>query len=61
LIFNVLSHKYGCSIRTIQKHLDKVKVKDYEKLSREIIVILDTTYRRRGGFGVMLFEDSITG
>lgn len=59
--YSQLSHNYGCSIRTIQRHLDTVKVKDYEKLIREVIVLMDTTYWRRGGFGVMLFKDSKTG
>lgn len=59
--YSQLSEKYRCSIRTIQRHLDKIKEKEFEKQSREVLVLMDTTYWRRGRFGLMLFKDSITG
>lgn len=59
--YSQLSQKYRCSIRTIQRHLDKIKDKEYKKQSREVVVLMDTTYWRRGSFGLMLFKDSKTG
>lgn len=54
-----LSKKYNCSIKTIQRKLDKVAVSPIEKRARKIIVLMDTTYWGRD-FGVMLFKDSVT-
>ena len=59
--YSQLSQKYRCSIRTIQRYLDKIKDKEYKKQSREVVVLMDTTYWRRGSFGLMLFKDSKTG
>jgi hypothetical protein len=54
-----LSQKYGCSVKTIQRRIDKVKVENESKVPREIVLLLDTTYWGRN-FGVMLFKDSLT-
>lgn len=52
-----LALKYGCSIKTIQRRIDKAKVNVTEKSPREVIVLMDTTYFGRS-FGVMLFRDA---
>ena len=54
-----LANRYKCSVKTIQRKLDKIKITQQEKLPREVIVLMDTTYWGRN-FGVMLFKDSIT-
>ena len=54
-----LSQKYSCTIKTIQRRLDKVKIECKSKESRKVIVLMDTTYWRRN-FGLMLFKDSLT-
>lgn len=56
-----LSVKYKCSVKTIQRRLDKFSIEKPTKQPRKIIVLMDTTYWRRGSFGVMLFKDSMTG
>lgn len=54
-----LSIKYGCSIKTIQRRIDKHSVILEKPISRKVIVLMDTTYWGRK-FGVMLFKDNIT-
>jgi len=54
-----LSKKYNCSVRTIQRKIDKVGIQKNHKEPRKIIVLMDTTYWGRN-FGAMLFKDSIT-
>lgn len=54
-----LAGKYQCSIKTIQRRIDAVKVEIKSKEPRKIVVLMDTTYWGRG-FGVMLFKDSLT-
>lgn len=54
-----LANKYNCSIRTIQRRLDKIKVSQTFKNPREVVVLMDTTYWGRG-FGVMLFKDALS-
>lgn len=54
-----LSEKYNCSIRTIQRRLDSVKINKNAKEPRQVIVLMDTTYFGRN-FGVMLFKDTLT-
>ena len=51
--------KYGCSIKTIQRRLDKSKVKVSSRAPKEVVVLMDTTYWGRN-FGVMLFKDALT-
>lgn len=55
-----LADKYGCSIRTIQRKLDKHQVEKQEPQSCQVIILTDTTYWGRG-FGVMLFKDALSG
>ncbi|MBK6609444.1 MAG: hypothetical protein IPG29_00590 [Sphingobacteriales bacterium] len=54
-----LAHKYNCSVKTIQRRLDKVKIVPTEKTGSAVVVLMDTTYWGRG-FGVMLFKDAYT-
>lgn len=57
--YSQLAKKYQCSIKTIQRKIDKVVVQSTEKQPRKVIVLMDTTYWGRG-FGVMLFKDALT-
>lgn len=57
--YSQLSQKYKCSIRTIQRRIDKVKISKPSKEPRKVIVLMDTTYWGRN-FGVMLFKDALT-
>lgn len=55
-----LAQKNDCSLRTIQRHLDKVKpikLSEYESVAN---ILMDTTYFGRV-FGVMVFKDSLSG
>lgn len=54
-----LSQKHGCSLKTIQRKIDKYIVGFENQEPRDIIVLMDTTYWGRK-FGVMLFKDGIT-
>lgn len=54
-----LSQKYNCSIKTIQRSIDKHSVSIPKPLPRTVIILMDTTYWGRN-FGVMLFKDAIT-
>lgn len=54
-----LSIKYACSIKTIQRRIDKHIVNFEKPQFRKVIVLMDTTYWRRN-FGVMLFKDNFT-
>ena len=54
-----LSIKYNCSIKTIQRRIDKHIIVFEKQNPREVIVLMDTTYWGRK-FGVMLFKDNIT-
>jgi hypothetical protein len=58
--YQQLAEKYKCSKRTIQRKIDLHIVPVQEKESREVIVLMDTTYWGRS-FGVLLFKDAITG
>jgi len=55
-----LSRKYDCSCRTIQRKIDLHKSTSIEKLARDVVVLMDTTYWGTR-FGVMLFKDALTG
>ncbi len=57
--YSQLASTYGCSIRTIQRNLDKFQIVEEKKIVRPVIVLMDTTYWGRN-FGVMLFKDAIT-
>lgn len=58
--YQQLSLQYGCSIKTIQRRLDKVKVRKPVIEKCDVVVLMDTTYFGRT-FGVMLFKDSLSG
>ena len=58
--YRQLSLRYGCSIKTIQRRLDKVKVASSVAARCDVVVLMDTTYFGRN-FGVMLFKDSSSG
>ena len=51
---------YGCSVKTIQRRLDKVKTTKTSIFCSTANVLMDTTYFGRK-FGVMVFKDSISG
>lgn len=57
--YSQLAQKYGCSIKTIQRRLDQVKVKNDLNKPGKVVVLMDTTYWGRN-FGVMLFKDALT-
>jgi len=52
-----LSKKYKLSINTIRSKLEKYKINYPEYEPSQTVIIMDTTYFRRG-FGVMVFRDS---
>lgn len=54
-----MAEKYKCSIKTIQRRIDKVTVLTNPFTVRKVVVLMDTTYWGRG-FGVMLFKDALT-
>ena len=49
-----LAEQYNCSIKTIQRRLDRHSVVSASISSKKIVVLMDTTYWGRN-FGVMLF------
>ena len=57
--YDQLAKKYNCSKRTIQRTIDNHEIQLKKIEPREVIVLMDTTYWKRG-FGVMLFKDAIT-
>jgi hypothetical protein len=57
--YKQLASKYKCSIKTIQRILDKVTLIPENTFDSVANVIMDTTYFGRG-FGVMAFKDSFT-
>lgn len=57
--YRQLAERCQCSIKTIQRRLDKVGVTNSQRQPRAVVVLMDTTYWGRG-FGVMLFKDSLT-
>lgn len=52
-------HRYRCSIKTIQRRLDRHSVSHSIPKEKFVIVLMDTTYWGMN-FGVMLFKDVIT-
>ncbi|MBK6943295.1 MAG: hypothetical protein IPH21_01140 [Flavobacteriales bacterium] len=59
--YRQLALKYGCSIRTIQRTLDKYTGTEAKAvLPSSAVVLMDTTYFGRT-FGVMVFRDATTG
>ena len=59
--YQQLSVLYNCSVRTIQRRLDKITIDLAKKAPKRVVLLIDTTYWKRSSFGVMLFKDSITG
>jgi hypothetical protein len=55
-----LSDKYDCSVKTIQRKIDSVKVQRKTTFPSVANVLMDTTYFGRK-LGVMVFKDSISG
>lgn len=58
--YKQLSLLHGLAIRTIQRRLDKVKVRKPAFEKGDVVVLMDTTYFGRV-FGVMLFKDAHSG
>jgi len=58
--YSQLSLKYDCSVRTIQRKIDAVKITKSPPETGKVIVLMDTTYWGKN-FGVMLFKDALTG
>lgn len=55
-----LATKYNCSIKTIQRKIDSVKVQRQNTFPCVVNVLMDTTYFGKK-FGVMVFKDSLSG
>lgn len=58
--YSQLAQKYGCSLKTIQRRLDTIRVEKPVLSIKPIVVLMDTTYFGRG-FGLMLFKDAYSG
>lgn len=58
--YTQLATKYNCSTKTIQRKIDSVKVQRQTTFSKNVNVLMDTTYFGHK-FGVMVFKDSLTG
>lgn len=58
--YKQLASKYNCSVKTIQRRLDKVTLSPTKVAATAIVVLMDTTYFGRS-FGVMLFKDAYSG
>lgn len=53
-----MSKKYKLSVKTIRLKLSEYEIKLSEYVPRETVIIMDTTYFKRG-FGVMVFRDAV--
>ena len=58
--YKQLASKYNCSVKTIQRRLDKITLTPSKVASNEVVVLMDTTYFGRG-FDIMLFKDAYSG
>lgn len=58
--YQQLGVRYGLSIKTIQRKIDKVRVEKPILAKGAVVVLMDTTYFGRN-FGVMLFKDAYSG
>lgn len=58
--YSQLSNTFNCSVKTIQRYLDKVVPVYQNTFMGTANVLMDTTYFGRD-FGVMVFKDSISG
>ena len=52
-----MATKYHCTIKTIQRRLDRYAVHNIQPSAKPVVVLMDTTYWGRD-FGVMLFKDA---
>lgn len=57
--YRELGEMFGCSAKTIQRHLWRVQADRPIVTPRMVIVVIDTTYWGRS-WGVILFQDAIT-
>jgi hypothetical protein len=57
--YTQLASKYKCSVKTIQRNIDKAGVKKQSCFTSCANVVMDTTYFGRS-FGVMVFKDSMS-
>ncbi len=57
--YQQLATKYQCSIKTIQRHLDKAEPTSYTNRTTKANIIMDTTYFGRN-LGLMVFIDNKT-
>ena len=55
-----LASQFGCSIRTIQRQIDRASVSKSDDFPSVVNVLMDTTCFGRT-FGMMIFMDSFTG
>lgn len=55
-----LAAKYGCSAKTIQRRIDKVKAQRQTTFPSIVNLLMDTTYFGKK-LGVMVFKDSLSG
>jgi hypothetical protein len=58
--YSQLSKMQNCSVKTIQRYIDKYQIKYQYRQPRNVVVLMDTTYFGRS-FGVMLFKDALSG
>ena len=58
--YKQLAAKYRCSVKTIQRKIDSVKISQSNNFASIANVLMDTTYFGRR-FGVMVFKDSLGG
>lgn len=54
-----LATRYGISTRTVLRYLEKAKLPLLKETSREVILLMDATYRNKQ-FGVMAFKDALS-
>lgn len=52
-----MAQKYGCSIKTIQRRIDKVEIPANNQVLRKVIILMDTTYWGMN-LSVMLSKDA---
>ena len=57
--YKQLAAKYNCSLKTIQRKIDSVKIEPKNTFPHVANVLMDTTYFGRT-FGVMVFKDSLS-
>ena len=58
--YSQMADKHGCSVKTIQRKIDRYRSVAAVHTPRRVVVVMDTTYWGRD-FGVMLFKDALTG